>query len=359
MSTVVDADLEALRQGIREVLTRDNHQFAFESKNLDRLAADLGWTGIGIEEADGGLGLPPLHVGATLAELGRGLGPVRVLSSSVLAGRAITAGGSDAQRADLLPRLAAGDLVATVALPHGESPTASVAGASPTLTGVSDFVPDAVDAALILVPVRDGDAISIAMLRSGSPGLEVTRLATADATRAFGRIRFTGTPAEFLGARGHAAGLLDELNDLAAAAIACDSRGCAEAALEMAAEYAKVRVQFGRAIGSFQAVKHHLATGAVLVEGMRTITDYAIAATAGDPEERALAADAAKSFTTDRAARMIGTMVQVMGGIGYTWEQGLHRYHKRALLNQPLYGRPSAHRERIAHTLIARVTSGA
>ncbi len=195
-----------------------------------------------------------------------------------------------------------------------------------------------------------GGVYGVDLRRAGRP----EPLPAMDRTRELGVLAFDGTPARFLGGDEAAALVLDRAATLASA----EMLGAADHVLAMTVQYAKDRVQFGKPIGSFQAVKHMLADALVDVEGMRSTSYYAAwCAAAGDPE-RSLAASMAKAWCSDASRRVMAAGLQVHGGIGFTWEHDMHLYLKRAQLDQVSYGDAAAHRDRIAALLRQRLETG-
>ncbi len=199
--------------------------------------------------------------------------------------------------------------------------------------------------------VVSGDAVYAVDLEvTGRPA----PLSAMDRTRELGVLAFDGTPALRIGGAESAGQALDRAATLTSA----EMLGAADRVLSMSVGYAKDRVQFGKPIGSFQAVKHMLADALVDVEGMRSTVYYAAWCAAADDPDRALAASMAKAWCSDASRRVMSTGLQVHGGIGFTWEHDLHLYVKRAQLDQVSYGDASLHRDRIAAILRGRLESG-
>jgi alkylation response protein AidB-like acyl-CoA dehydrogenase len=262
-------------------------------------------------------------------------------------------------RDELLAGIAAGEVRAAVTLPAGAggSEPAPAAGRLPfrierdgaaaRLVGRAPFVLDATSADRLLVLADD--PVSGPVLVDGAPGEDVAVHATpvVDATRALGEVVADGVPVDDSRCW-RLAGDPDALAQRAALAVALDSLGVAQAALDATVAYATVREQFGRPIGSFQAVKHASANVAVEVAVSRRLVADAVAAfVAGEPDA-GVAVSMAKAHAVETGATATGTAVQLHGGIGYTWEHGLHALQKRALLDLSLFGSPAAHRARLA-----------
>ncbi len=334
------------------------------SPELQRKIVALGWPGLLIPEVYGGLGLTLLDAAVLLTELGRCLAPVPVLSSGVLATSLLAAAGTSAQRKAWLPRLASGEILATVAwLEEGERLDVAGIGLRARrarerfrLSGAKLFVLDAHIADLLLVAARTGagngaDGVSLLLVPRDTPGVTVTALPTIDRTRRTFEVTFddvVATPEQILGAEGKAWRHLERLLDVACVAIAAESQGGAERALEMAVEYSRIREQFDRPIGSFQAVKHMAAECFAEIEPSRSLLWYAAWAVHAIPRDASRAASMAKARLGDVYSRTANTAVQIHGGIGFTWEHDVHLWFKRAKLDELAFGTPSFHRERVA-----------
>ncbi len=204
--------------------------------------------------------------------------------------------------------------------------------------------------AAVAVVVTDDGVYVVDLEATGRP----EPVAAMDRTRELGMLTFEATPARRIGGADAAARVLDR----AATLVSAEMLGAADSVLSMSVAYAKDRVQFGKPIGSFQAVKHMLADALVDVEGMRSTVYYAAWCAAADDPDHALAASMAKAWCSDASRRVMGTGLQVHGGIGFTWEHDMHLYVKRAQLDQVSYGDASLHRDRIAQILRTRLESG-
>jgi alkylation response protein AidB-like acyl-CoA dehydrogenase len=313
---------------------------------LWRSMAEQGWMGIDVPEDRGGLGLGFVEAAVLLEEVGRHAAPAPFLPTLLAIGALCNADGVPGVTA-WVGRLLAGDAVACVAWASRADDLRSEGG---LLFGRSDPVVagPAADVAVVWTP----DAVFCVDLQEvGQPGREPAM----DVTQSLGWLHFNGTPALRLGGPDAATRLMDR----AAVAWSAELLGGASRVLEMASEYAKVRVQFGKPIGSFQAVKHRCADMVVDVEGMRSSTWYgAWCLAAGDPDA-SVAASAAKVWCGDAAKRVMASGLQVHGGIGFTWEHDLHLYLKRSQLAQVSFGDATYHRERLAGFLRRRVEVGA
>ncbi len=321
----------------------------------------LGLPGLLVPAGYGGAGCGLPEAGLVLQELGRVLACVPYLSSAVLAVTALLASGDEAAQAELLPRLAAGELIAAVALSgpaggpagaHGPpGVTASSAPGGATLDGEALYVVDGHVAGVLLVAARDGAGAGLYQVAGGAPGLSRAVMPAIDATRKLARLGFRAVPARPLGPPGSGAAALARVLDTGMTALAAEAIGGAEAVLDLAVSHAKQRVQFGRPIGSFQAVKHKCADMLVALEGARAALDGALEAgdgAAGDPGIAALVAglqcSAAYTHITAEA-------IQVLGGIGFTWEHPAHLYFRRARSSAVLFGTETQHRAALAGRL--------
>jgi acyl-CoA dehydrogenase len=306
---------------------------------------EQGWLGVDVPEALGGLGLGTVEVAVLLEELGRHVAPVP-FRSCVLATAAFDAAGDTARVEQLL----AGESVACVGFDRAGAVRVDAAnGHAITLTGRIGPVADApvADVAVVLA----NDAVYVVDLgTAGRPAREPAM----DLTRSFGWLHLDATPAVQIGG----AELFAQLLDRGATYTSAELLGASSQALDMAVDYAKDRVQFGRPIGSFQAVKHRCADMLVDVEGMRSTVYWAAwCLGAGDPET-SVAASTAKIWCSDASKRVMASALQVHGGIGFTWEHDLHFFLKRAQFDQLAFGDASWHRARLTSLLRPRVEAG-
>ncbi|GGK96796.1 acyl-CoA dehydrogenase family protein [Streptomyces flaveus] len=324
-----------------------------------RMGSELGLQGLAIPEEYGGAGCGPVEVGVVMEELGRALTCTPFLASAVLATTAALRCADEEARKRLLPGLAAGELVATLALTEdsarwdaeGVRLTARESKGSWLLTGQKMFVLDGATADVVLTVARTGDGIGVFWVDGDAAGLTREPLPTMDPTRRQARLDYHDVRATRLRTHGDGWDLVSEVLDHAAVALAAEQVGAAGRALDMAVEYAKVRHQFGRPIGSFQAMKHLLADVLLEVESARAAAHYALlAAESGDPELPA-AASLAKAFCSDTCLQATEQNIQVHGGIGFTWEHPAHLYLKRAKTSQLLFGDPAYHRELLARRI--------
>lgn len=301
--------------------------------------ADVGWVGLEVPEAFGGAGATFAEVAVVCEELGRAAVAADYLGSAVLTVGVLNTLQHSAVRDRLLTDVTAGTTrVATVM-------GGFTLAADGRLSGRADFVPDADGADLLLVLATDHTGAEVAVATdmlavTAQPVLDQTRrvaTVTAEGVQVAEPLRFTGNPRS--------------VQNRAAVAVACDSLGLAEAMLAATVSYAQTRHQFGRPIGSFQAVKHACADMLVTVSVARALVREAVdavATTGFGGSEADVAVAMAKSYACGGAVEVVGKTLQLHGGIGYTWESGIHVYLKRAVFNRSLFGSPAAHRRHLA-----------
>jgi alkylation response protein AidB-like acyl-CoA dehydrogenase len=308
---------------------------------LWRGVTDMGFVGLMVPEAHGGLGLGGVETALVLEEMGRCLAPIPFFETAVLAVQAVLAGGDARQQAALLPRLASG----TRASFAGTADRPSLSG--DRLTGTAGFATFGHVAELILVATRCGRIVT---LEADAPGLTVEALPSLDRTRRFARLTFdcAVTSDKMLGQPG----AVDRTLAVGAGLLAAEQTGAAQYSIDATVEYAKQRVQFGRPIGSFQAVKHMLADMTMLVEASRSAAYYAAAAIDEDGDDLAEACHIARSFASDAFQSIAGDAIQLHGGIGFTWEHHAHLYFKRARATATWLGSSDSHREALAAIIL-------
>ncbi|HSZ44956.1 MAG TPA: acyl-CoA dehydrogenase family protein [Streptosporangiaceae bacterium] len=323
----------------------------------------LGLQGIAIPEEYGGSGFSFAEQAIVLEELGAALYGGPYLASAVLAANALLASGDEAAKKAYLPGIASGELIATLAFTEEDgsweasatrltATPATTADASVVggwqLDGHKSFVLDGHTAGLLLVIGRTAGGLSLFAVPGDAEGLVRTPLPTLDQTRKLARLEFSGVSATLLGADGAGEALLSRVLDIAAIAQAAEQLGGAQRALTMAVEYAKVRHQFGRPIGSFQAIKHRCADLLLEVESLRSAVVYAAAAVAEDSPEIPVVAALVKAYASDVYFHVAAENIQIHGGIGFTWEHDAHLYFKRAKASELFLGDATLHRERLA-----------
>jgi alkylation response protein AidB-like acyl-CoA dehydrogenase len=325
--------------------------------------AELGVTGLLAPEDHGGAGMGMVDIGVVLHELGRALYPGPLLSSAVSTVSAVVAVGSSADRADLLPGLADGSVRGTLALlepgarASWRAPGARVQG--DRLSGTKVMVPDAVTADIVLVSAACDDGLGVFAVDAHADGVRITPTRTVDGTRKHGTVVLDRAPGRRLGGCGvDAPAAVAGVVDRVIAALVVDGLGAAEVALDMAVAYAKERTQFGRPIGSFQAVQHLCADMLLALELGRAGAYYALwALDRASPVEAHRAATMAKAFAGDAFFRIGADAIQVFGGIGFTWEHDVHLFYKRLLTLQQAHGTGTEHLEALADAILPRISS--
>ncbi len=346
---------------VRQMMAHDTgHDAGF----WDKLVG-LGWPGLIIPENYGGQGGSFLDLTVIAEEAGKAIIPGPFFAATMLGGPIIMEGGSDAQKHELLPKIAAGKLIATVAIAEasgrfdagGIELKAAKKGSGYTITGEKFFVPDAQVADAIVVAVRTGGAgeqgVTLLCVPANEKGVTVTQLKTVDMTRRMCHVKFDNVAAsEVIGAADAGWPILRRTLDVATAALSAEMVGTAQKALDIAVDYAKTRVQFGKPIGSFQAVKHKCVDMMVAVENTRSLTYYACWTVDERVAEAASAVPMAKAYASDMAKNVTSEAIQVHGGIGFTWEHDMHLYHRRALAGEANLGNAPVHRETVAKSLL-------
>ncbi|MFV8049461.1 acyl-CoA dehydrogenase family protein [Mycobacterium sp. 48b] len=315
------------------------------------LLVSAGWVGLDASEEAGGAGATFAEVAVICEELGRAAATTGYLGGAVLAIGALNAVQPNECRDAVLQAVVAGDTRAVLVLPGTAEPAPfdlATTRLGWRVHGRASFVSDAAGAQRLLLPARDADGVPVLVdVAVEAPGLTVTEQPVLDETHRLATVTAEGVEVDEDAVwrfDGDAEAGLRALADRAALAVACDSLGVAQAMLDTTVSYTGVRQQFGRPIGSFQAVKHACADMLVTISIARQLVGTAIAA----PEPRAVSM--AKAYATEAAVEVAGKAMQLHGGIGYTWESGVHVYLKRAALNRSLFGSPGEHRARIAQS---------
>src|SRR5215472_8549505 len=325
----------------------------------EQMAGQLGLQGLAIPERHGGAGFGCVEQAIVLEEMGRVLLCAPYFATVAMAANALLTSGDEAACAAHLPSVASGATIATLALAEdtgrwdeeGVTLTAERSAQGWTLDGHKSFVVDGAVASLVLVVARTWSGISLFAVAGDAQGLSRTPLPTLDQTRKLARLEFARTPAQLVGADGGAWPGIARTLDLAAIALAAEQVGGAQRCLDMSVEYAKVRYQFGRPIGSFQVIKHRCADLLLEVESARAAAQYAAWAAAEESAEVPVAASLAKSTCSDAYFRAAADNIQIHGGIGFTWEHDAHLYFKRAKSSQLFLGDAAYHREHLAQRM--------
>src|SRR5215469_16153137 len=323
-----------------------------------QLSEDLALPGVHIPEQYGGAGLGMVELCIVTEELGRALLCAPYFSTAVLAANAIQNAGTEAQKASLLPDLARGKRLATLAItelsgnwdPRAIELLANPDGDGYRLNGTKSYVVDGHIANLLVVAARvpanaDRESLALFTLDADSPGIERRILDSMDPTRKIARIDFSGTHADLLGTIDGGASAIARTLDQAAIALANEMMGGAQVMLDSAVAYSKLRVQFGRPIGSFQAIKHKLADMLLDVELAKSAAYYAAQAAASDDPDWPALASLAKAGASETYLHTAAECIQLHGGIGFTWDNDTHLWFKRAKSSEVFLGQPGYHRE--------------
>jgi alkylation response protein AidB-like acyl-CoA dehydrogenase len=324
-----------------------------------QMAEQLGLQSLTIPEEFGGSGFSYVELTVVLEEMGAALLCAPFFSTVALGANAVLTSGDDKAKAYLLPGIASGETIATLAITEdsgrwdtgGITLAATPDGDGWKLNGHKSFVLDGHVADLVLVAGRTDAGISLFGVKGDADGLTRTPLATMDQTRKQARLEFADTPAWLIGTDGGAEAGLSKTLDLAAVALAAEQVGGAQRCLDSSVEYAKTRIQFGRPIGSFQAIKHKCADMLLEVESAKSAAYYAGWAAAEDSDELPVVASLAKSYCSEAYFHAAAENIQIHGGIGFTWEHPAHLYFKRAKSSELLLGDPSYHRELLAQRI--------
>jgi alkylation response protein AidB-like acyl-CoA dehydrogenase len=332
------------------------------SDSLWQKLVDQGWTGLILAEEHGGTGLGLVELAVAFEEMGRALVPGGFLSTVALAGPLIEGACSTSYRADLLQRISEGKTRATVALLEESAswdPAAvklqAASGDAVKLNGRKLFVSDAGSADLIITAVRLGSDLALAFVDARSRGVSIKPMPGLDCTRLLYEVNFDNVPVaadDVVSDGNRARAALEHALDVAALAVSAEMVGGMQWILETTVEYAKTRKQFGKPIGQFQAVQHHCANMLLMTESARSAVYYAAWAMGNQPAEAPASISLAKAYASD-AYRETGNLgIQVHGGIGFTWDENLHFYYKRAKASELLFGDANYHRERLARLVI-------
>src|SRR5437588_2945526 len=368
----VSAEQEELRASVRRFLA-DRAPMSRVRELMDggetdwavweQAGTQLGLQGLAIPESYGGAGFSFAEQAVVLEEFGAALYGGPYLASAVLAATALLASPDEEARRGLLPDIASGQTVATLAFaedggswdPAAIRLSATKDGPGVTgawqLDGHKSFVLDGATAGLILVVAATDAGLSLFAVEGDADGLSRAALPALDQTRQLARLEFAGVTGRLIGSPGDGAAALDRALDVAAVALAAEQLGGAQRALDMAVEYAKVRRQFDRPIGSFQAIKHRCADLLLEVESLRSAVGYAAAAVAEDSTEIPVLASLVKAYASDTYFHVAAENIQIHGGIGFTWEHDAHLYFKRAKASELFLGDGAYHRERLANRI--------
>lgn len=332
-----------------------------------RMAQELGWQAMIIPEEFGGAGFGYVELIVLMEEMGRAVVAAPFFSTVCLGANTLLVAGSKEQKEELLPGIAEGTRIATLALTEdsgrwdadGIAATYAKDGGDYVLNGKKTYVLDGYTAHTVIVAARaegstGADGVSLFAVDGDAKGLGRRALATMDQTRKQAEISLdkVRVPASALvGEEGDGWATVVKVLDLASVALAAEQCGGAQQCLDMSVDYAKVRVQFGRPIGSFQAIKHKCADMLVEVESAKSAAYYAGWAAREDNEELPITAPLAKAYCSEAYFHCAAENIQIHGGIGFTWEHDAHLYFKRAKSSELMLGDPSYHRELLAQRI--------
>jgi alkylation response protein AidB-like acyl-CoA dehydrogenase len=370
LSFTLSDEQEELREVVRSFL--DNNSGEAEVRRLmateagydpavwRRLTSELGLAGLAIPEEYGGAGSGWVEVGVVMEETGRSLLCAPFLATVGLAVPVLLAGDADARK-DYLPSIAAGETIATVALTEASgrwdldqvTTRAERQGDGWRLHGHQSYVLDGHVADLLLVVATTGEGLGVFAVDGGAEGVRRRLLPTMDQTRKLAAIDLDGVPGRAVLVGADTRPALEAALHRGVAALAAEQVGGAQRALELAVEYAKVRHQYDRAIGSFQAIKHMCAEMLLLVESGRSAVYAAMQAADESAADLPVLASLVKAYCSDAYSKVAGQCIQIHGGIGFTWEHPAHLYFKRAAGSAQFMGDATSHRARFADAVLA------
>jgi alkylation response protein AidB-like acyl-CoA dehydrogenase len=369
MNFAFSEEQEELRAAVRRFLAEKSPESevrrlmdtteGYDPAVWSQMADQLGLQSLTIPEEFGGSGFTYVELLVVLEEMGAALLCAPFFASVALAANAVLTSGDDEAKKSYLPGIASGETIATLAITEdngkwdfsGIECAAKKNGDGWVLDGHKMFVIDGHVAALVIVAARTAAGVSLFAVQGDASGLTRTPLPTMDQTRKQARLEFSATPAVLIGSDGGAEAGLTKTLDLAAVALAAEQVGGAQHVLDASVEYAKTRIQFGRPIGSFQAIKHKCADMLLEVESAKSAAYYAAWAAAEDSDELPVVASLAKSYCSEAYFHSAAENIQIHGGIGFTWEHPAHLYFKRAKSSELLLGDPAYHRELLAQRI--------
>ena len=341
---------------VRELMETDE---GYDPETWQMMAEQLGLQSLIIPEEHGGQGVGYGELIVVLEEMGRVLRCAPFFSTVILAANTLIHAGDDEAAARVLPGIASGETIATLAFTEesgrwdeeGIEMEATADGDGWTLSGTKMYVLDGHLADVVLVAARTPGGVSLFEVAGDADGLTRTALAPMDLTRKQARLEFSNVAATLVGAEGAGWGVLERVLDLAAVALAAEQVGGAQVCLDTAVQYAKDRIQFGRPIGSFQAIKHKCADMLLEVESAKSAAYYAGWCAAELNDELPSVASLAKAYCSEAYFHTTAENIQIHGGIGFTWEHPAHLYFKRAKSSELLFGDPTYHRELLAQRI--------
>jgi alkylation response protein AidB-like acyl-CoA dehydrogenase len=340
-------------QTVRELMESDP---PFDQKVWTRLGAELGVLGLSVPEADGGAGGTLVDQAVAVEELGATLACGPLFGTVFLAIPALVAASAGEARDELLAELVEGRRTAALAVADRagafDPEAVSVTAEGDALTGTVERVVDAGAADDLLVVARGPDGVALYAVDASASGVSRTPLATLDLTRPQATIELSGAPGRLVAGPGEAERVIGHALHVGSALLAVEQVGAGQHLLNLSVDYAKSRLQFGRQIGSFQAVKHKLADLLVDLEHARSAAYHAVWALSDGLDDPALAASIAQATASAALSRIAADTIQVHGGIGFTWEHQAHLYFKRATTDAALLGTAEQHRSRVAELVL-------
>jgi len=340
---------------VRELMVSEQ---GYDSTCWSRMAEELGIVGLIVSERHGGAEFGMVELAIVAEEMGRVLLCAPYLGSAVLATSALELAADEAAQNEILPKLASGEAVGTLAFSEAANPwdlsaiamTAESSEGAFQLSGEKTYVLDGHAASEIVVVARADGELALFHVKPDASGFSREVLPPLDPTRRLAVLRFDRTPATRI-STGDISDKLERALERTIVTLAAEQLGGAQRVLEMATDFAKTRFQFGRPIGSFQVIKHQCADMLVEVEFARSAVYNAAFESEEDPESASIAARMAKSYCSEAYLDIANRNIQVHGGMGFTWEHGAHLYFKRAKASEVLFGSPGFHRERMATSL--------
>ncbi|MBS1837538.1 MAG: acyl-CoA/acyl-ACP dehydrogenase [Actinobacteria bacterium] len=369
MNFAFSEEQEELRKVVRDFLNAKSDETAvrelmdtesgYDTAVWTQMAEQMGLQGLVIPEEYGGSGFSFVELIVVLEEMGRRLLCAPYFSTVVLAGQTLIHSGDESAKQTYLPGIASGETVATLAYtePNGRwdesavTATATPDGDGWKIDGEKLYVLDGHTADLVITAARTDAGISLFAVAGDAPGLTRTALSTMDQTRKQARLEYAAVPGVLIGTDGGGWDVLSRVLDLAAVALAAEQVGGSQEVLEAAVQYAKDRVQFGRPIGSFQAIKHKCADMLLEVESAKSAAYYAGWCASELNDELPSVASLAKAYCSEAYFHAAAENIQIHGGIGFTWEHPAHLYFKRAKSSELLFGDPTYHRELLAQRI--------
>jgi alkylation response protein AidB-like acyl-CoA dehydrogenase len=370
MSMTFSAEQDELRSSVRRFLEQKSPsaevrrlmetEEGYDPAVWSQMASQLGLQGLALPEEHGGSGYGFIEQIAVLEEMGRALLCAPYFSTVVLAATALLESGDEAAQKDLLPGIADGSTIATLAWVEDPSSwdtsaisaTARRKGDGYVIDGTKTLVLDGHIANLLLVVAQTDNGPSLFAVEAEASGLSRRSLETLDMTRKLASLELAGTPGRLIAEEGAATRILERTLQHAVVALSAEQVGGAQKCLEMSVDYAKLRVQFGRPIGSFQAIKHKCADMLLEVESAKSAAYYAAWAIADNTDEVPVVTALAKAYCSDAFASAATETIQIHGGIGFTWEHDAHLFYRRAKSTEQFLGSPAAHRDVLAGLLL-------